>query len=186
MSELILQLGAPNLANGQLSAIAQARCETTFHCWQQAPSQFIMCTGGFGAHFNQSTRFHANWVQDYLVNLGVPSDKFLAPVASRFTFEDASLSLAPLTELKTRFGLTQLTLVTSDFHMPRVQLIFNAVLLSGAQPLLRREQLIYLPAPTPLPKPEQQALVAHEQSVMAREQHNIAAYQQALAPIKKS
>ncbi|MBV7314466.1 YdcF family protein [Shewanella sp. NIFS-20-20] len=175
MSSLIVQLGAPNAPDGRLSAIAQSRCELSWHCWQQDCRQTLVCTGGFGEHFNQSPRPHGEWVKAALMAKGIPADQFLPCILSRFTFEDASLCVNALQTL----SIDTLTIVTSDFHLPRVRLIFDALLLHRPPPLFHASQLVYMAAPTPLPPADISQLIAHEQAVMAREQQNISDYRMA-------
>lgn len=169
LQTLIIQLGAPNNADGSLPVIAKSRSQTTFSTWQQYADAHILCTGGFGAHFNQTDKPHWHWSQAELQRLGVSSKMLQPGIDSRFTFEDASLTLA---WLSTQEGFTsdntQLLIVTSDFHQPRVQLIFDA--------LFDGWHKSYVSAPTPLPQDEYQKLQAHELSVITREQDNIARY----------
>ncbi|MCL1039375.1 YdcF family protein [Shewanella submarina] len=169
LQTLIIQLGAPNNVDGSLPAIANSRCHATFSTWQQYADAHILCTGGFGSHFNQTDNPHWHWSQIELQRLGVPRRALLPGIDSRFTFEDASLTLSWLsTQERFTSDNTQLLIVTSDFHQPRVQLIFDA--------LFNGWHKHYISAPTPVPETEYQRLHTHELSVMNRERDNIARY----------
>jgi uncharacterized SAM-binding protein YcdF (DUF218 family) len=54
---------------------------------------------------------------------GIPEVNFLPIVESRFTFEDAILSLSVIEE----HAITSVLLVTSEFHLPRAKLVFSGV-----------------------------------------------------------
>ncbi|MGI2259279.1 YdcF family protein [Shewanella sp. GXUN23E] len=172
LQQLIIQLGAPNHSDGSLSAIALGRCQTTAKLSQQYPDAAILCTGGFGEHFNQTVMPHWHWVHLELKRQGIAAYRLPAGIDSRFTFEDASLTLTWLLQQQSvQADNTELIIVTSDFHMPRAELIFNA--------LLPNWQKHYLSAPTPLPEAEQQRLRQHELNVMDRERDNIARFKSA-------
>ena len=169
LQTLIIQLGAPNNVDGSLPDIAGSRCHATLNIWQQYPDAAILCTGGYGAHFNQTDKPHWYWAQRELLRLGAPASALINGIDSRFTFEDASLTLTWLaTQSRLTASNTRLVIVTSDFHQPRVQLIFNA--------LFSHWQKSYVSAPTPLPVQECQRLRDHELSVMDRERDNIARF----------
>ncbi|WP_286235832.1 YdcF family protein [Thalassotalea sediminis] len=164
MSQVIIILGAPNDAQGSLSLIAKARCDKALEVYQQNSHQYILCTGGFGAHFNVTSLPHAHYTQKYLEQHGVEKERFLTPALSRFTFEDCTLSQAILIQHQ----IMSATLVTSDFHMERAKLIFSE--------LLPNISFNFVSAITPLPKQELDALIAHEKVAIVREKENIAQY----------
>ena len=169
LQTLIIQLGAPNNPDGSLPEIASSRCRATLNTWQQYPDAKILCTGGFGDHFNQTEHPHWHWAQTKLQSMGVPRSSLLNGIDSRFTFEDASLTMAwLLTQTKFNADNTRFIVVTSDFHQPRVQLIFGA--------LFHNWNKQYISAPTCLTEAEYQRLEAHELSVLSREQDNITRY----------
>jgi uncharacterized SAM-binding protein YcdF (DUF218 family) len=117
---VIIQLGAPNEVNGELSSIAKSRTHITVTLAQQFDEAQIICTGGFG-QFNQSTMPHGEWVKRSLVANGIDAHRFLAVPLSRFTIEDASLSVP----IVAAGEFDKLLLVTSDFHCKRAVMIFR-------------------------------------------------------------
>ncbi|MBB1303829.1 hypothetical protein H5183_21260 [Pseudoalteromonas sp. SR44-8] len=48
----LIVLGGPNNNDGSLSVIAKSRCQRAYQIYQANHSVKVLCTGGFGAHFN--------------------------------------------------------------------------------------------------------------------------------------
>jgi uncharacterized SAM-binding protein YcdF (DUF218 family) len=166
---IIILLGSPNDEHGKLLPLAKSRCECTFQALIKQPDSKVICTGGFGEHFNTTNRPHAYYLRQYLSEKGVPESTFLENVESRFTFEDATLSIPVLKSYLSKHTIDQVTVVTSDFHIERAQFIFKKVfefyqLING---------LTFLSAKTSLPEQTVLKLIEHEKKVMAREQVNI-------------
>ena len=84
----------------------------------------ILCTGGFGRHFNTTISPHGKYAQDYLESSGVLAESFLEIALSSFTLEDATLS-QPILEAN---SIKNVVLVTSDYHMKRAKLVFSHIL----------------------------------------------------------
>lgn len=121
----IVILGSPNSDSGELSTIAQERCQLGAELHRQYPSYLIIPTGGFGSHFNRSPRPHGAYVRDRLIVLGVPPESITeSPVESTNTIEDAVLLLPVLNLLKPR----QVLAVTSDYHLDRAKFVFDKVI----------------------------------------------------------
>ena len=163
-SSVIIVLGAPNDDQGNLSDIALSRCQTALRAYRTSPQSKLLLTGSFGAHFNQTDTPHAVYCQRYLISQGVPETAFADIALSRFTFEDAILA-KPIIE---QHGFNTITLVTSEFHMPRAKLIFSA--------LFADISIDYCAADSKLSSEKRQQLENHELSVMDRERDNIANY----------
>lgn len=162
----IIVLGAPNDQYGHLSDISMSRCDTAFAELKNKVEAKVICTGGFGEHFNQTQFPHARYCKQYLMNKGVDEKRFLELVESRFTFEDATLSLPVLKLHKIQTA----TVITSDFHMERVRLIFDGVF-SLTSPQIT---LNYCAAPTPVSEQVLSELKAHERKAIEREKRNLA------------
>lgn len=160
----IVILGSPNDRNGQLSAIALSRCEKAIAVLEDNPTAKIICTGGFGEHFNQTQWPHARYCKQYLMGHGVPECRFLTLVESRFTFEDAILTLPVLK----RHQISSIEIITSDFHMNRVQYIFDSIFSDLA--------VSYSIAHSEMDHTELTALIEHEKRVMQREEANVVNY----------
>lgn len=163
MKTAIVVLGSQNDENGALSPIAQARCDKALQVYKMYPSSLVLCTGGFGANFNVTAQPHGYYTRQYLIEKGIAAGVFLDIAASRFTIEDATLS-KPILDEK---GISSFKVVTSDFHMPRVKLIFKQ--------FFSHYTVEFIEADTPLPKTAIQRLIAHEAFAIEREKATFSA-----------
>ena len=121
--EVIVVLGSPNFPDGTLGPIALDRLQGCLSIFNSQKHK-ILCTGGFGAHFNTSPVAHANYLKDFLIQKGVPSTAFLPLALSSNTVEDAVMSKSIL--MKTVFK--DLIIITSEYHVARVEFIFTEIL----------------------------------------------------------
>lgn len=121
--EVLVVLGSPNFADGQLGPIAMDRVN---YCWEQYQNQVrpILCTGGFGVHFNTSPWSHASLLKKELMAKGVPEQAFLPLAISGNTVDDAVKCKLVLHE----YSVETVTIITSAYHMARVELVFNEIL----------------------------------------------------------
>ncbi len=163
MTDFILVLGAPNDDQGQLLPAARARCDAAVSYYRTDPRQKLLCTGGFGPGFNRTATLHATYAKAYLVAKGIPASSIVGLVPSRFTIEDATLSWQMLQEMGLSIG--QVTIITSDFHLPRVRMIFAHVFVGI--------DLRFVGIETNVDAAELARLVAHEQIAMARDRRNL-------------
>lgn len=120
--EVIVVLGSPNFADGTLGPIALDRLQGCLSIFNPQKHK-ILCTGGFGTHFNTSPIAHANYLKDFLIQKGVPSTAFLPLALSSNTVEDAVMSKSIL--IKTEFK--DLVIITSEYHVARVKFIFTEI-----------------------------------------------------------
>lgn len=159
MAGLIIILGSPNDEQGNLSVMAQGRVALGYQWYQarRAAGWKLLLTGGFGEHFNRTNHPHAYYLQQWLLAQGVPAQDILGFALSRHTGEDALLA-RPFVE---RHGVRQLLVVTSDFHLARVEFIFRAVFPEYA---LEFAGAPHLPTCSTA---EQERLVAHEAQRLA-------------------
>jgi len=159
MKEVLVVLGSPNDTNGELSAIAKSRLN--FAAEQYAPGKFILCTGGWGKHFNLAKESHAYFAKRYLVDNGIPDHAFLEFALSGNTVEDAVKSkeiLSPMNNIN-------VTIITSHFHLERVKLIFDQIF-SGMSFKYEGVSDDFLPA-------DQRAILeAHEKAAIASIRQN--------------
>lgn len=121
--EVIVVLGSPNFPDGTLGPIALDRLQGCLSIFNPQKHK-ILCTGGFGAHFNTSPIAHANYLKDILIQKGVPSTAFLPLALSSNTVEDAVMSKSILKETKFK----DLIIITSEYHVARVKFIFTEIL----------------------------------------------------------
>lgn len=124
MTRYVVILGSPNSVDGNLSQISTNRIKKAIEVQKNDPGVIILATGGFGAHFNTSKLPHRDIVYRYLleqgakIEIGSPSD-----LHSSNTVEDASLLL----DFMSIRGVEKFGIVTSKFHMPRVEYIFQSI-----------------------------------------------------------
>lgn len=63
MNTVIIVLGAPNSSDGRLSVIAKSRYDQAYQTYLHNPKAKILCTGGFGAHFNTTDCAHERYTK---------------------------------------------------------------------------------------------------------------------------
>ena len=119
---IIIILGSPNDPDGMLSETAKSRLELCLEVYKE--NDRIICTGGWGAHFNTSERPHSFYAEKYLKEKGVPFSCFLNPVLSSNTVEDAVMAK----KILSKHQQPELIVLTSDFHVQRAELIFKEIL----------------------------------------------------------
>ncbi len=120
--EVLVVLGSPNSPGGELSEIAKSRLDCVADLHDE--SKRILCTGGWGAHFNIAPKAHAIYAKAYLMKKGIPEHSFLEVALSSNTVEDAVKSK----EILSRLDHPRISIITSDYHLERVKLIFNEIL----------------------------------------------------------
>ncbi|AOT15596.1 YdcF family protein [Pseudoalteromonas luteoviolacea] len=150
MDKVIIVLGHKNDNQGHLSPLSIARCELALELFKSQQNSRLICTGGFGANFNQTAIAHADINQQYLINNGIKAAHFLPNALSRFTIEDATLTYPILKQL----NVPQVDIISSGFHISRVQLIFDRVMPS----IIKN----YLSAPSPISSQALHRLEKHE------------------------
>ena len=156
----IVVLGSPNDAEGNLSTIAIERCQQALTEYAENPGAKILPTGGWGEHFNTTAKPHGYYLRQYLTAHGVPERDILECAESTNTIQDAQL-VRPIVE---RHSIADLIVVTSDFHVPRVQFLFEREF-----PDIR---LSFSAAKTCLPKEDLMRRKDHEGKALTRLKQN--------------
>lgn len=151
MKSIILLLGSPNDEKGQLSQIALNRIECAYNLYANNEQMRIICTGGFGQHFNTTNQPHAFYTKQTLIEMGVNKEAFLPFILSANTYEDFEKSK----ELIEKELPEILFIVTSDFHTERARILHNRI--------INYPQTIFIPAKSSLSEGELSTLIAHEQ-----------------------
>ncbi len=150
--DVIVVLGSPNSNKGELGSIAKSRLDCCLDIYTKG--KFVLCTGGWGEHFNTTETAHAVYAKNYLIQHGIQADAFLKDALSNNSVDDAvkvKQVILGMTDIK-------LTVITSDYHKERVRLIFTEVLREyscnfvGVQSDLNRDELSHFV------KHEQQAI----------------------------
>lgn len=160
MKKLVLILGAPNDDKGNLSRIALDRLNCAFDFYRCNDEVTILCTGGFGKHFNTTDKPHASYAISYLINKGIPEIDFLDPVLSSNTVDDFRLVKDPILS----YDPSLLVVITSDFHMQRVKLLQKIIIDFAA--------VIFVPAKSSLPEDELVFLIEHEEKAIEELKRN--------------
>ncbi len=146
--EVLIVLGAPNSDSGVLSPMSISRlkfCKTRY-----VSGKLVLCTGGWGELFNTTPQSHASYAKEYLIKIGFSQGDFLNNALSNNTVDDAvkiKFILATLNNIK-------LTVITSDYHVNRVELIFNEILADY--------QMEFIGVPSNLNKEKYNQLIQHE------------------------
>ncbi len=156
MHKLLIILGAPNDHLGNLSQIAKDRltCANDFY---SANNDFkIICTGGFGQHFNTTDKPHFAYAQAFLMEKGIPAAAFLNGAPSANTIEDFQMTQIAVQELQPAI----VALITSDFHIPRARILYHKI--------INYPQVVFIPASSTLPEEELTPLLEHEAQALKR------------------
>ncbi|MEO9076147.1 MAG: YdcF family protein [Gelidibacter sp.] len=122
IKDVLIVLGSLNSTSGKLSDISTSRLDYCANIYQKG--NLILCTGGWGDHFNTTTNSHASYAKQHLIEKGVLETDFLDFALSGHTVEDAVKVKPIIAKLKD----IKLTVITSDYHLERVKLIFNEIL----------------------------------------------------------
>lgn len=153
MKEILIVLGSPNTPEGELMKIAIDRLNACLELFNK-DLNLVLCTGGFGAHFNTTKIPHAQYAVNYLEKRGIPKTHILDIALAANTVDDAVKAKVIISEFN-----FPLRVITSEYHLKRVKIIFEAVL-----PDFRKE---YLGIHHNLPKHEMDKLVEHETKSVA-------------------
>jgi uncharacterized SAM-binding protein YcdF (DUF218 family) len=123
IKNIIIILGSPNSPKGRLHKIAIGRAKQCLEIFDPE-TDMILCTGGFGIHFNTSDKPHAAYLKRYLMRKGIAENFFLPFALSSNTVKDATKSKEILLENTFK----KATIITTKYHLRRVQLIFDEIL----------------------------------------------------------
>lgn len=154
MNKIIFLLGASNNAKGELSQMAIDRLECAYTVYSNNSNVKFLCTGGFGEHFNTTKTSHAEYLEQWLHQKGVKENEFLFHILSSNTYDD----IQGLNKIINYISNDLLIVITSDFHMKRVCLLY--------QMFICHENVIFIPATSKLKKKELLIRIAHEEKAI--------------------
>ena len=120
--DVFIVLGSPNSPKGILSDISKTRLNWCIDNYRKG--NLILCTGGWGAHFNTAEKPHAAFAKKYLIKNGIAENDFLDFALSSNTVDDV-VKIKPIIS---KLEHVTLKVITSDYHLNRVKLIFNEIL----------------------------------------------------------
>ena len=124
----ILVLGYSLNSNGSMKPELEARLEVALRSAQKYPNACILCTGGPTADRSNATE--AQVMARWLMGKGIEKSRILIEDAAMSTTENAINSYAILNERCPQ--VDSVAIVTSDYHVPRGCLMFDAVSLYRA------------------------------------------------------
>lgn len=151
--EIIIVLGSPNSPEGVLGDFAVSRLDYCLTRYKKGVK--ILCTGGWGPHFNVAAQPHAHYAKAYLRHHGVQEKDLLESALSANTVEDAVKSKA----IASKFPQARLRVITSDFHVERTSLIFKEI--------LKDFQISIEGVETRLDQKELDTLISHEKEAIS-------------------
>ena len=121
VKEILVVLGSPNSLSGELGVLSKERLDFCLKKYKN--DTMILCTGGWGDHFNIAKEPHAFFTRNYLIEKGIPETQFLENALSGNTVEDA----VKVKEIIASLENIQLSIITSEYHLERVKLIFKEI-----------------------------------------------------------
>lgn len=127
----IVALGFQLNADGSMRAELVERLKVVLSCAQKYPNAFIVCTGGPTASQNEKAT-EAGKMAQWLKKQGVAAERIIVEKRSLTTAQNAIYTFDYL--LKDYPQVTQLAIVSSDYH------IATGALLFGAEAILRAEE----------------------------------------------
>ncbi|MDU1892548.1 MAG: YdcF family protein [Dysgonomonas sp.] len=154
MKKIVLILGAPNDDQGVLSNIALDRLNCAYEFYKCNDNVKLLCTGGFGKHFNTTDKPHVSYAMSFLINKGIPEDSLLEPVLSSNTVDDFRLAKERILS----YYPSILIIITSDFHIERVRILQKVI--------INFPDVIFISAKSTLPEEELYFLIKHEEKAI--------------------
>lgn len=150
--EVLIVLGSANSPSGVLSDLSLSRLD---YCLTQYRNGVkILCTGGWGPNFNVSTESHASYAKKYLINEGVQKIDLLNSALSKNTVDDA-VKIKPIVS---NLSNVKLAVITSDYHLERVTLIFKEI--------LKNYEITFVGVESNLDKEKLDSLLMHEKAAI--------------------
>lgn len=122
---ILVLLGNRNDHEGNLSKVATKRADKAIEFLNEHKDFAVITTGGFGEHFNTGSTAHGELLKRYLIQNGINENRILPHTRSCGTLEDA---YGVLRSICRNPEIEQIHIITSEFHMERVEYIFSRVL----------------------------------------------------------
>ena len=126
----IVVLGYQLESNGSMRPELIGRLELALAAAEKYPNAQVICTGGGTASKAKGTT-EAGQMAKWLKNNGIDADRITAETKSYSTLDNANYVLSILSQDMTQ--VSQIVLVTSDYHLTRSCALFNAVAQRTAQ-----------------------------------------------------
>jgi DUF218 domain len=121
MDGLLIIIADTNTYEGCLSPIAIDRLLGASKFLKNNPTFHVLCTGGFGSHFNTSEYPHAQYLQSFLVEESIPHHRFVEFSLGENIIEDVQLCQ----RIINRYEPDMVAVITSDFQVERIRFTFQ-------------------------------------------------------------
>ena len=122
----LIILGGSLKDDGSMKDELIRRLNAGLVCAEQYPNAYVVCTGGGTAKDNKDVT-EAGQMGAWLVENGLDEDRLILEDQSRSTIENSQFTLDILREDYP--GIDSAAIVTSDYHVARGSLLFEAVML---------------------------------------------------------
>ena len=125
-ADSIICLGGGVEKDGLLTKDSKARVERAVELYQEGLSSTVIFSGGYGFLIPQALpKTEAQLMKEYAISLGIPESSILLEEKSKDTIGNAHFTKTDFA--KPRYW-RNLAVVTSDYHVPRVKLVFGKIL----------------------------------------------------------
>ena len=112
------------LADGEMTDELKARCEAAAAAAKAFPDSILVCSGGATGDNNPERHTEAGLMKDYLTEqCGIAADRIFIDEQAMDTVGNALNSFEILKEQ----GIEEITLVTSDYHQRRANILYTAL-----------------------------------------------------------
>lgn len=125
----IVILGYALKPDGSMQDELVGRLTTALRCAEQYPEAILICTGG-GTASDNSRATEAGQMTEWLEAHGIPGTRILTEDRSLSTVENAVLTLALMERKQPQ--ITDVAIVSSEYHIAWGSLLFEAVFLESA------------------------------------------------------
>lgn len=119
----LVALGFALMPDGTMKEELVGRLRVLKNCAEQYPNALIVCTGGGTAAENKAVT-EAGQMADWLLQHGIEAERIIVEDKSITTAQNAQLSYEILTNEYPQ--VTQLAIISSDYHIATGQLLFDA------------------------------------------------------------
>lgn len=124
-------LGYQLNSDGSLKPEAKGRCDVAYESAMKYPNSLIFVTGGGTASGNK-TATEGGQMKDYLVNVkGLDEKRIITETKAMDTIQNAEYTILELIEK----NIKTITVITSDYHIRRGNILFKGVALLKAESL---------------------------------------------------
>lgn len=126
MKDAIIVLAGGINEDGSLSISSQKRIEKAAELFKAGVSDWLVMSGQWSFWLeNPMPRTEAEAMKQYAMTLGIPAERIIKEESSKDTLGNAYF--CKINILKPR-GWTDITIVTSDYHVERTKMIFENIL----------------------------------------------------------